>query len=369
MIPLKKKYFLGMAAAAVAVAILGIVVWSAHRNAKKEQPRMAVVEKKDVVDSIQFRGTVVSARKVPISAEASGQVVKLYVRQGERVEKGAPLLEIDPTQLTSKVDRQKIMVEKSQVMFANSEKELARAEELFKESLITESQLEDFKKTKELTKLDSEMARKELDALDQQLSKVVIKAPISGIVTAKDVEEGEVVASTVESNAGKVLLVITEDTHKGIEAMVSDVERAVLKMDQPVFVWLDVDAGKRYAAKISKMDAAAAQADGAKQNDGAAKAGPSQFRIEVEILGGQEDFILGSNATIEAVLQEARGVLSIPIEALFREGEQAWVYVAAARSGAEKRPVVAGTSSVDRVEIKEGLSAGEKVLLEEPSIE
>ena len=367
MIPVKKKYFLGMAAVLAAVVILGIIVLNSQRNAKKEQPRMAVAEKKDVVDSIQFRGTVVAARKVPISAEASGQVVKLYVRQGERVEKGAPLLEIDPTQLSSKVDRQKLMVEKSQVTFANSEKELARAEELFRENLITESQLEDFKKTKDLARLDSALAKKELDALNQQLGKVVIKAPISGIVTAKNVEEGEVVVSTVEVSAGKILLVITEDARKGIEALVSDVERAVLKMDQSVSVWLDVNARKRYAAKIAKMDSAAVQADGTKQAD-SSKTGQSQFRIEVEILGGQEDFILGSNATIEAVLHAARDVVSIPIEALFRQDEEAWVYVV---KGAkfEKRTVEAGTSSVDRVEIKQGLSSGEKVLLEEPPAE
>jgi len=360
-IPLKKTYFLGILVAAVVAIVLGLMALNAHRD-KKEPLHTAMAEKKDVVDTIQFRGTVVAARKVPISAEASGQVVKLHVRQGERVEKGQPLLEIDPTQLSGKVERQKLLVEKSQVTFSNSIKEMARADELFKESLITQSQLEDFRKTKDLAKLDADLAQKELDVLNQQLGKVVIRSPIAGIVTAKNVEEGEVVVSSVESNAGKVLLVIADDTNKSIEAMVSDVERTVLKMGQAVAVWLDADESKRHAGKIVEMDEAAAQADDAATGG---RAMPTLFRVGVEIQGASENFILGSNVTLEATLQEARGVLSIPIEGLFRDGQNAWVY-AAKGSRFERQPVEAGVSSVERVEIKKGLEAGQKILLEEP---
>ena len=363
MIPLSKKAIVAAGFSVLFAAILFFFLARPKRGGREEEsgPRIAAVKREDMADVLKLRGTITAAKKVPILSETSGQIIKLYVHQGEMVQKGAPLLEIDPTQLNNKVERQKLSVEKTEVTLKNMEKENDRAEALFKESFIPESKLNEARKSRDLAKLDYELAKKELDALTDQLKKVKITAPITGVVTAKNAEEGEVVSSVSEGNSSKVLLIITDATEKNIEVMAGDVERSLLKIDQPVEFWLDAQPGTRHQGKIARIDAAATR-----QDAGAGGAGGSQFRVEIAILGPQENFTLGSGANIEIIQQEAKGVVTVPVEAVFKEGEKRFVYRVKSFGGPEKRTVTTGISAANAIEIKDGLKEGERVLLDEP---
>jgi len=361
--PLAVKLAAGGGAALVLAGIFyGLLVRPNQRDPDKAGAlRTAVVQKGDIVDRIKLRGKIVASKQVPIFSETSGQVVKLYVQEGDAVRKDQMLLRIDPTQLVNDIERQRMLVQKSEISMKNADEDYKRKEALYREHFIPESEWTEAKKARELSKIDYDLANKELDGLAQQLGKVNIKSPLDGIVTKKNVEEGEVVGGTPQNPIGKMLLTVTDAGDKKIEVKVTDVERQALKAGVPVEFWLDTDPRRRFRGTVSRVGASAAESELASQFYAAAP-----FKAEIDIEKTEADMPLGAGANVEIVRNEAKGVLAAPIEAVFHEGPESFVYLVK-RRGHERRPVKTGTSNLNSIEIKEGLAQGEKVYLDEPS--
>ena len=197
-----------------------------------------VIKTRDLEAVVSASGKIQPKRLVNISADTPGRVVNLAVNEGDRVTRSQFLLQIDPKSLRTRVeggaaslqaaeaslDQMRQTVETSRVQLQQAQQNLARQRELSQQLLTTREALEraenDVKaaesslreREKQINAQDARISqeRATLESARYDLSKVRIESPIDGIVTRRNIQEGETAVVGTMNNAGTVLLTLAD---------------------------------------------------------------------------------------------------------------------------------------------------------------
>jgi HlyD family secretion protein len=240
----------------LAVVVLGVVVASVLRSGRKGEASVEVakVSREHLTSIVRASGTIEPKRSVDVSANVMGTVTTLSVAEGQTVVQGDLLLEIDPTEYRAAVQAYQAAVRSGEADLRLSEasadkakQDLDRAEQLFAEGLSTEeevltSRTNDKVETARVEAARSRLqqARANLDKARYDLGKVTITAPMSGIITKLNVEQGENAIMGTLNNPGTVLLTIADlDT---MEAWVDVDETEVVSVKLGQRAEIDIDA-------------------------------------------------------------------------------------------------------------------------------
>jgi HlyD family secretion protein len=187
---------------------------------------------------VSASGKIQPKRLVNITAETSGRVVNLAVNEGDRIRTGQFLLQIDPKTLRSRVDNSEASlqvaavsldqmrqsVETARVQLEQAKQTLVRQQGLWKQQLTTRAELE--KAENDVKTAESSLQERDKSAMAQEsrimqeragldsakydLTKVRIESPIDGIVTRRNIQEGETAMIGTMNNAGTVLLTLAD---------------------------------------------------------------------------------------------------------------------------------------------------------------
>src|SRR6266851_2229837 len=206
----------------IGVVLLGAAVVGANLYFKKDKGLSVttdVIKSRDLEAIVSASGKVQPKRLVKISAETSGRVVDLAVNEGDRIKKGQFLLQIDPKSLRSRVesgsaslraaeqslDQMRQAIETAKVQLQQAQQNLTRQRNLWAQQLTTREALDkaenDLKsaesavqeRQKQMNPQESRIAqeRAQVESARYDLSKVRIESTIDGIVTRRNVQEGE----------------------------------------------------------------------------------------------------------------------------------------------------------------------------------
>ena len=275
----KKKIFIG----AGIVVLLGAIAYANVKFKRSDGIEVTTegVQKRHLEAIVSASGKIQPKRDVNISADTMGRVTDLAVEEGDRVTKGQFLLQIDPRNLrsavqrtqaslaaaSSQVEQLRVAIESSKVALKQAEDNYTRQQNLWKGGLTTRETLErsesDLKlrqadlrsqeqqlRTQELRK-DSESATAESARFD--LSKVRIESPIAGIVTRRNIEEGETVVIGTMNNAGTVLLTIADMSIIEAEVEVDETDIPSVRFGQPAKVTIDAMPGQTFMGKVTEI--------------------------------------------------------------------------------------------------------------------
>src|SRR5262245_56924293 len=191
---------------------------------------------RDLEALVSASGKIQPKRFVNISADTSGRVVDLAVNEGDRVSRGQFLMQIDPRTLRSRVDsgqaalqgaeaaleQARQAVETARVQLAVAQQNLQRQQQLWKQQLtprevlegaendvkIAQSNVAEREKQVRTQELRIGQDRAQLASAQFDLSKVRIDSPIDGIVTRRNIQEGETAVVGTMNNAGTVLMTV-----------------------------------------------------------------------------------------------------------------------------------------------------------------
>ncbi len=233
----KKKILIG----AGVVVVLGAMAFANFRFKRTEGVTVntEAVKKRKLEAIVSASGKIQPKRFVNISADTSGRVTELAVNEGDRVTKGQFLLQIDPRNLRTRVherrgvarrgaararEQLKLALESSRTQLKLAQDNYKRQQELWKGGLTTREQFE--RAESELRVREQDLRAQEQNVRTQQLrmdqeaatlenartdlSKVRIESPIDGIVTRRNVEQGETAVVGTMNNAGTVLLQVAD---------------------------------------------------------------------------------------------------------------------------------------------------------------
>jgi len=203
------------------------------------------------------------------------------VNEGDHVTKGQFLLQIDPRNLTTAVTRGeaglaaarsqlqqfRALVESAKVQLAQATDTLRRQEDLWQRGLTTKEAYDRAVTDKRLT--ESSLAEREQQVETQErrisqelatvesarydLSKVRIEAPFDGIVTRRNIEEGETVVIGTMNNAGTVLLTIADLSVIEAEVEVDETDIPSLAFGQPTKITIDALPDREFTGRVTEI--------------------------------------------------------------------------------------------------------------------
>jgi HlyD family secretion protein len=255
--------------AALGVAVVGALVlvnvkFDRKKKVTVQTEKIAMHRLKSVVTA---SGKIKPKKQVNISASTIGKVTRLAVAEGDIVSAGQFLLEVDPAPLAEQVyalrasiAAAKAALAQSSAGLVQSRQDLNRLIELKKHDLATDQDVERARTQVQVTTAQEESAHQEIDRLEanlrsasHQLSQVTFKAPLAGLITVMNIEEGENVITGTMNNPGTVLMTIADLSEIEAEIDVDETDVVGIRIGQPATVTIDAFPEKKFKAEVVKV--------------------------------------------------------------------------------------------------------------------
>ena len=384
----------------LAVAVIGGIaaLSAARKSGRATEVRLEAIGKRELVSVVTASGKIESDTKVDLSADITGRIVKINVKEGDMVQKGQLLIQIDPAQYQSIVSRAEAFLQTSEANLLQAQtnrdqakRQLDRASDLRKANpnLIAAETVEQAQQAFDVavanyaaTKSQVDQAKAALSESRSNLSKTTLYAPISGRVTRLAVEEGEVAVPGTFSRETGLLLTIADLSVILAKVDVDETDVVRLSLGDSVSVAIDAFPDTSFIGRVTKIGNSAKLA----ASSGASQDRAVDFQVEVRLENPPEDIRPDLSATARIVTDTRKDALSIPIIALTvrehedlpnelkpaapapgdtgkggKKKEREGVFVV--RNGiAMFRPVKVGIAGEEHFEVVDGLQAGDTVV-------
>ncbi len=311
-----------------AVVVVGALVVAnlSSRGGAAKKVRVEPVRPRTLKSWVRAPGLIQPVVSVDISSNVTGRVAQLDVREGDAVKRGDLLLTLDDTRLRSALDQYEAMLRaaQSQLRLAEAQRELAaqvleRREDLHARGLLSSEELEQARvdlrvKTAQVDAQRDEIARLQAARSEAQrdLEEARFVAPMDGIVTAVNLEEGENVLIGTMNNPGTVILTISDLSRMEVVAQVNEHDVVQVETGQPVTVEVDAQRDSTLAGTVMSVGETGTRQS---RDEGA------EFEVRVRVLDPPTWLRPGMSADVEILTAEADSVPAVPIQALVARDE------------------------------------------------
>ncbi len=328
---------------ALGVLLVGAAVVAANLWYKREtglSVTTEVIKARDLEAVVSASGKIQPKSLVNISAETPGRVVDLAVNEGDRVKKGQFLLQIDPKSLRSRVDNQEASlqaaadsleqlrqsVETARVQLELLKQTLKRQQDLWARQLTTRESLEKAEndvrsaesglqeRIKTATTQDSRIMqeRATLDSARYDLSKVRMESPIDGIVTRRNIQQGETAVTGTMNNAGTVLLILADMSVIQAEVEVDETNIPNVQIGQLGKISIDAIPDRTFKGHVTEIGNSPLQTT----TPGTTGTQATTFKVVVVLDEPIPDVRPGFTCTADITTATRKHVTSVPIPAV-----------------------------------------------------
>jgi HlyD family secretion protein len=327
---------------AVAVVLVGAAVVAANfyfRRDKGLTVTTDVIKTRDLEAIVSASGKIQPKRLVNISAETAGRVVDLAVNEGDRITKGQFLLQIDPKSLRTRVEgnaaalesaegslsQLRQSVETSRVQVEQAQQNLTRQRNLWAQQLTTREALEKAEndlrsaqsalqeREKQVTSQGSRIAqeRATLESARYDLTKVRMESPIDGIVTRRNIQQGETAVIGTMNNAGTVLLQLADMSVIQAEVEVDETNIPHVQLRQIAKITIDAIPDRTFKGHVSEIGNSPIQAAA-----GATATQATNFKVVVVLDEPVPEVRPGFTSTADITTATRKDVVAVPIPAV-----------------------------------------------------
>ena len=390
---------------------------SDHRNRTNEANHSANVEKNDLRLVVETTGQIVPDREVEIKCKASGEIIRLTVDVSDKVSSGDLLLQLDPekeellvqqnevnldiskarlrkaklelkiaeeglqnetkralstfnsikvktAETKAGLDRQIELnqqnlsapenLERARTSSAQAESELIAAEARIAELKIREYQIHLKKEDVRIAEAQVKTNELSLSNAVERLNDTTVLAPIDGIVAERLVQTGQIIASGINNvGGGTRVLSLVDLSRVFVRAVVDESDIGKIRKNQHADISVDAFPGKNFKGIVRRV-----------ATKGTIEANVVSFEVRIEIISENKvDLKPQMTANLEILALEKKNVLLIPVQAVTRKRDKAFVAIASKSDTVENREIEIGESDGRVIEILNGLNEGEKVIL------
>lgn len=291
---------------------------------------VAPVEVGNIARRVTVSGVVEPLRKVGINSQSSGALLAVLAEEGDYVSAGTVLARLDDREL-------KAQIASAEAAFEVAKANFERAARLRERQVITAAEYD-----RDRAALAA--AEAQLEQLRTRLDYTTVRAPISGLVTEKRVERGDIIGSQTR------LFTLADVDTMVVRVQISELDVVHLSPGDPASVLLDAFPGQTIPGRIRRIFPSA---------------DPTTRLVPVEValqLDGQPAARAGFLARVELALGTRENVLLVPASAIVGESGSSAVFVVEDGT-AQRRTVRTGLDTEGRVEILTGISRGDPVVV------
>ncbi len=320
-----------------------------------QNPIESLVAIRDIEETVDAAGYVRPVLFSDIKAEVSGKIQKIHVKDGDIVKKGAILIELDPLLVKADEDEARRNVQLQALNLEKTTRDFKRAEALREKGFVSDRELQDARTAYEVTKLQCDVAQSRLEKAQENVRKTVLVAPHDGMVSdSNNLVEGQVVIGAQSINSGTLLLRVSDVSILRVDVNLNEFSATRLSLGREATITFDSIPGLTKKGKVTFL-APFGTAD-AKTPD------LRVFPCQVSFAAG-DGARPGISANLSVLVAKQAGCLTIPVSAIFVEGNDRIVYAKGESGEWERRSVKLGLSDAGFTQVKSGVQVGETVSL------
>lgn len=290
---------------------------------------IALVETGDVIAEYSGTASLEADQEAEVVAKVGGEVIALEVEEGDMVKAGQVLARLDG-------DRLRLELERSRANLRKLEQEYQRNVDLYEKGLVSSGAYEGMK-------YDLEALRSAYRLAQLELGYTVIRAPISGVIAERQIKLG----NTITANMPVFRITDLDPLLAYLHVPERDFQK--LNAGQNAKVQLDALPGKTFVATVARVSPVI-------------DAGSGTFKVTVEVSDESGQLKPGMFGRFSVEYDRHENTIMVPRAAMLRDDNQASVFVI--KDGvAERRAVQTGYSNGSRLEILDGLQAGEEIVI------
>jgi len=376
------------------VAVVVVTALGRNRGDDGLEVEVAAVDRSTVVQTVTATGKIQPMVQVNISADVSAKITRLGVDEGDWVEKGTLLVELDRERYVAEVESQEANLSAAQAQanlarenMVKAQKDYERSRQLFDRSLESQAALDTMYASAEVEKaryqsaLDQvEQARAALRQARDALSKTTIYAPMAGTISKLNKEVGEIALGSQFQED----VIMEVSNLEGMEALVDVDENDIVMVSLGDEAEIEVDAlpDMKFKGQVTEI------ASSAKVSAQGTSDQKTEFEVKVAIAGPGTLLRPGMTASAEVVTEVRESCLGVPIQSVtvrtmeqlgigkqpgenkngtprFLPDDEGFVEVVwvVENGTASARQVKTGIQSDTHIEILEGLKENEQVVV------
>jgi HlyD family secretion protein len=236
------------------IIILALAVWFfvfKKESAAATKYTTAIVQQGTISITVTATGSLEAVNTVQVGSQISGTIKALHADYNDIVKKGQLLAQIDPEFLNAQVVAAQADLDKANASAKLKKREYERAQSLFKNHLISESDLENAETDNELSQAELKSSEANLDRLKTNLNYATIVSPIDGVVISRDVDLGQTVAASLSA---PTLFTIAQDlTKMQVNAVIDEADIGKIEDGQDVIFTVDAYPDKSFTGIVKQI--------------------------------------------------------------------------------------------------------------------
>ena len=352
------------------------------------------VAKRDIRVAVEAAGVIEPSVTVELKSKASGQILKIQGETGQLVEKDTLLVQIDKRNPQNSLAQATAQLEAAKARRSIAEAQSRRSEQLLKERIINDVEFEQAQLEAANAKAEVVRSQVAVETARIQLDDTDLRAPITGTIIEKLVEEGQVISSPImDVGGGTLMLKMADLSTVEVRTLVDETDIGKIAPGQPAVVTVTAYPNQPFNGKVQKIEPQAL-----------ADQTVTTFAVRIGLENRSGLLKPGMNAEVDILVTERENVLAVPTGALrtdrdlatsaglvgldavtataqlkanalpaestgggadagsYRFSNRYWVFV---REGGKPvaRPVVTGVTDLDYSEVLAGLKEGDEVYL------
>jgi HlyD family secretion protein len=337
-----KKVWIWVALGTVVTLALVAVAIGQGSKKKVTAVQLARVRKEDITSRVRAPGKIEPKTQVKVSADIMGKIVRLAVKEGDRVRRGQLMLQLDDTQYRTTYQQAAAALAAAQARLRESESaakvadaNYERQRALFEQKLLSQAEWDRATSAHESAvaalaagREDVTRAQAATVAARDHLEKTRFLAPFDGVVSELNVEEGEIVITGTMNNPGTQILAVSDMSRMLVRADVDESDVVDMRVGQKARITVDALRDTFFAGTVTEIG------NTAKRSLSASVEGQTNFEVKVVFDQDVPSVRPGMTADVEIETAMRESTLSVPIQAVVirtdRELERA--------SRAEKKP-------------------------------
>jgi membrane fusion protein (multidrug efflux system) len=299
-----------------------------------------------ILPRISAPGTLEARRESRIGVEVQGRIERVYVDEGDRVEAGDTLFEIDPEPHRMALRQAQAALDHARAERGQVESDLARARELQKQNILAAQQREKLETALAVARAGEQQAVEQLALAQHKLERTVVRAPYAASVVARLADEG----TTALVQPQTIVLVLQESGKLEARATIPESRLALVRIGDPALLHVE---GLR-APIQTEIHAVADAIDPATRT----------YSVRMRVPNPDHALKAGVFAEVEILPRSKRDALVVPRDAIHSDEGRSRVFTI--RDGvATAVPVTVGVVSEDQVEILDGVRVDTPVIVGE----
>jgi HlyD family secretion protein len=405
--------------AALIIVIIAGLIFAKNRNQHAVEVSAEASARRSIIETVASNGKIQPAQEVKISPYISGEVVELFVREGDFVIKGSMLAKIDPTIYQSGYEQVEASMNSAKANMANTRARVAQAEaqytrakldldrneQLYKQGVISIADIENIRASYKVTSAELEAAKESLRATQFQvqnaeaslrearenLRRTSIYAPSDGTVSKLNVEVGERVTGASQFSSGTEIMRLANLNNMEVKVEVSENDIPRVKLNDTCLIEVDAYLNRKFKGYVTEISTSA-------NTLGVSVDQVTNFDVKVMMIKDSyadlinesnnitSPFRPGMSATVDIQTKRVDDILSVPIQAVTTRDDTSSVRSSASRNKSEKesvsdsktkiteyvfvvdgekasiREVKTGVQDNTYIEILEGINEGDEII-------